>query len=35
MIIDSLGSYVLLVDDLVDLGIIIKEFINWFQNNYG
>ena len=32
---DSLGSHVLLVDDLVDSGITIKESINWLQNNYG
>ena len=31
---DSLGSHVLLVDDLVDSGISIKESINWLQDNY-
>jgi len=31
---DSLGSHVLLVDDLVDSGISIKKSINWLQDNY-
>ncbi|MGD1806681.1 phosphoribosyltransferase [Dapis sp. BLCC M126] len=31
---DTLGSHVLLVDDLVDSGISIKESINWLQDNY-
>ncbi|NEQ38804.1 MAG: phosphoribosyltransferase [Okeania sp. SIO3I5] len=31
---DSLGSHILLVDDLVDSGISIKKSINWLQNNY-
>ncbi|MEM1172981.1 MAG: phosphoribosyltransferase family protein [Cyanobacteria bacterium P01_H01_bin.35] len=31
---DTLGSHVLLVDDLVDSGISIKESISWLQDNY-
>ena len=31
---DTLGSHILLVDDLVDSGISIKESINWLQDNY-
>ena len=32
---DTLGSHVLLVDDLVDSGISIKESKGWLQDNYG
>ena len=32
---DSLGSHVLLVDDLVDSGISIQKSIAWLQDNYG
>lgn len=31
----TLGSKVLLVDDLVDSGISLKEATNWLQRNYG
>jgi len=34
MITDSLGSHILLVDDLVDSGISIKNSIAWLQDNY-
>lgn len=32
---EKLGSRVLLIDDLVDSGISLKESINWLENNYG
>ncbi|MGK7921490.1 MAG: phosphoribosyltransferase [Trichodesmium sp.] len=32
---DSLGSHVLLVDDLVDSGISMQKSIGWLQDNYG
>lgn len=31
---DTLGSHVLLVDDLVDSGISLKESINWLKTHY-
>ena len=31
---DSLGSHILLIDDLVDSGISIKNSIAWLQDNY-
>lgn len=32
---ESLGSQVLLVDDLVDSGISLKESVSWLQEHYG
>ncbi len=32
---DSLGSHVLLVDDIVDSGISIEKSMAWLQDNYG
>lgn len=32
---DDLGSQVLLVDDLVDSGISLRETINWLNHHYG
>ncbi len=32
---DTLGDRILLVDDLADSGVTIKEAINWLKSNYG
>lgn len=35
MTVDSLGSHVLLVDDLVDSGISLEKSVSWLKDNYG
>jgi len=35
MVGDNLGSYILLVDDLVDSGISLEQGIVWLKNRYG